>query len=202
MQNAEIYGVRHHGRVSLGLDGSVHAHTGDLWRGFHGRDRAALRHCGAAVRRHAARARLKAVSHSAQRDLVFYRHRHLQPAVFHVLLFSGHHDHGSVHGGRAAVYRTVDRHGAVTAFVSPDQNGNEILTVRVKNNGSYFEDNILQKLQNGERQPHGFGIGLLNVLNRLQITYGDPFGLQVYNEYDEYDTYAIAEIRIPAVSFV
>ena len=36
----------------------------------------------------------------------------------------------------------------------------------------------------------------------LQITYGDPFGLQVYNEYDEYDTYAIAEIRIPAVSFV
>lgn len=91
---------------------------------------------------------------------------------------------------------------SVTAFVSPDQNGNEILTVRVKNNGSYFEDNILQKLQNGERQPHGFGIGLLNVLNRLQITYGDPFGLQVYNEYDEYDTYAIAEIRIPAVSFV
>ena len=73
---------------------------------------------------------------------------------------------------------------------------------RVKNNGSYFEDNILQKLQNGERQPHGFGIGLLNVLTRLQITYGDPFGLQVYNEYDEYDTYAIAEIRIPAVSFV
>ena len=91
---------------------------------------------------------------------------------------------------------------SVTAFVSPDQNGSEILTVRVKNNGSYFEDNILQKLQNGERQPHGFGIGLLNVLNRLQITYGDPFGLQVYNEYDEYDTYAIAEIRIPAVSFV
>ena len=91
---------------------------------------------------------------------------------------------------------------SVTAFVSPDQNGSEILTVRVKNNGSYFEDNILQKLQNGERQPHGFGIGLLNVLNRLQITYGDPFGLQVYNEYDEYDTYAIAEICIPAVSFV
>ena len=91
---------------------------------------------------------------------------------------------------------------SVTAFVSPDQNGSEILTVRVKNNGSYFEDNILQKLQNGERQPHGFGIGLLNVLTRLQITYGDPFGLQVYNEYDEYDTYAIAEIRIPAVSFV
>ena len=91
---------------------------------------------------------------------------------------------------------------SVTAFVSPDQNGSEILTVRGKNNGSYFEDNILQKLQNGEHQPHGFGIGLLNVLNRLQITYGDPFGLQVYNEYDEYDTYAIAEIRIPAVSFV
>ena len=125
MQNAEIYGVRHHGRVSLGLDGPVHAHTGDLWRGFHGRDRAALWHCGAAVRRHAARARPKAVSHSAQRHLVFYRHRHLQPAVFHVLLFSGHHDHGPVHGGRAAVHRAVDRHDPLAAPVSRAYHGAE-----------------------------------------------------------------------------
>ena len=118
VQNAEIYGVGHYGRVPLGPDGPVHAHTGDLWCGFHGRDRAALRHCGAAVRRHAARARSEAVSHPAQRHLVLYRHRHLQPAVFHVLLFSGHHDHGSVHGGGAAVHRAVDRHDPLTGPVS------------------------------------------------------------------------------------
>lgn len=60
----------------------------------------------------------KAVSHPVQRHLVFYRHRHLQPAVFHVLLFSGHHAHGPVHGGRAAVHRAVDRHDPLAGPVS------------------------------------------------------------------------------------
>lgn len=87
---------------------------------------------------------------------------------------------------------------SVTAFLSSNQEDpDNTLIIQVKNNGSYFEDDILQRLQNGDRQPHGLGIGLLNVLGRLQIAYGDPYGLKVYNEYDEFETYAIVEIRIP-----
>ncbi len=87
---------------------------------------------------------------------------------------------------------------SVTASLSSRQEDpDNTLIIRVKNNGSYFEDKLLQKLQNGDYQPHGFGIGLLNVLRRLQIAYGEPYGLKVYNEYDEFETYAIVEIRIP-----
>ena len=93
--------------------------------GRDGRDRAALRHCRAAVRRDHPRARPEAVSYPAAGFLVLFRHGHLQPPLFYVLLFSGHHDHGSVHGGRAAVYRPVGRHGAVTAFVSRTHHGAE-----------------------------------------------------------------------------
>lgn len=67
------------------------------------------------------------------------------------------------------------------------------LYLYVKNNGSYFEDNLLEKLKSHEISPHGFGIGLLNIHERLQLTYGPEFGLTVYNEQD----LAVARITFP-----
>ena len=57
----------------------------------------------------------------------------------------------------------------------------------------------MEKLQSGEIQPHGFGIGILNIHRRLQLTYGEPYGLLLYNIEDEetYEECAVAEIRIP-----
>ena len=59
-----------------------------------------------------------------------------------------------------------------------------ILSVYIKNNGSSFEENLLEKLETHEVEPHGFGIGLLNIRNRMQLTFGEAYGLELYNEED------------------
>ena len=60
-----------------------------------------------------------------------------------------------------------------------------LLIIRITNTGSSFEENCMEKLQRGEIQPHGFGIGILNIHRRLQLTYGEPYGLLLYNIEDE-----------------
>ena len=66
--------------------------------------------------------------------------------------------------------------------------------IRVINNDSQFEDNLLEKLQNNKVKPHGFGIGLLNIHKRLQLIFGADYGLELYNADDNH---AVAQINIP-----
>lgn len=67
------------------------------------------------------------------------------------------------------------------------------LYLYVKNNGSYFDDDLLLKLKSHQVEPHGFGIGLLNIHERMQITYGDDYGLTLYNE----EELAVARLDFP-----
>jgi len=67
------------------------------------------------------------------------------------------------------------------------------LYLYVKNNGSYFDDDLLVKLKAQQVTPHGFGIGLLNIHERMQITYGDDYGLTLYNE----EELAVARLDFP-----
>ncbi len=67
------------------------------------------------------------------------------------------------------------------------------LYLYVKNNGSSFEEDLLKKLDSHEIQPHGFGIGLLNIASRMQLTYGEGYGLTLYNENDV----AVAKLTYP-----
>jgi len=67
------------------------------------------------------------------------------------------------------------------------------LFLYVKNNGSFFEDGLLSKLKSGEIAPHGFGIGLLNIHERLLLTYGEGYGLTLYNEGE----LAVARLAFP-----
>lgn len=70
---------------------------------------------------------------------------------------------------------------------------NHMIHIYVKNNGSLFEDDLLQKLEDHQIQAHGFGIGLLNINQRLKLTFGDACGLTLYNE----DNLAVARVTIP-----
>lgn len=65
--------------------------------------------------------------------------------------------------------------------------------ILVTNTGSTFEDDLLEKLKSGEISPHGHGIGLLNIDKRLKLTYGEEYGLTLYNE----EECAVAAITIP-----
>ena len=75
------------------------------------------------------------------------------------------------------------------------------LLIEVKNNGSSFEEHLLEKLETEEIQPHGFGIGLLNIHKRLLLAYGNDYGLRLINAEDELtgEEYAIVQIALPAI---
>ena len=71
--------------------------------------------------------------------------------------------------------------------------------ITITNNGSQFPENILQRLADGEVDPHGFGIGLLNIQKRLQLQFGVEYGLTLKN--DELHDLAIVELKIPYGDF-
>lgn len=77
----------------------------------------------------------------------------------------------------------------------------EDLIIKITNTGSSFEENFMEKLLNEEITPHGFGIGILNIHKRIQMTYGTAYGLNLYTEEteDTYEEYAVAEINIPKI---
>lgn len=68
-----------------------------------------------------------------------------------------------------------------------------LIYIEVKNSGSQFEENLLNKLKDERIKPNGFGIGLLNIDERLKLTYGETYGLTLYN----HDNYAVARIVLP-----
>ncbi|MGL5434580.1 MAG: cache domain-containing sensor histidine kinase [Lachnospiraceae bacterium] len=79
--------------------------------------------------------------------------------------------------------------------------GNQ-LVIEVKNNGSRFPENLIERLNTGEVLPHGFGIGLLNIHKRIQMTYGLEYGLYLYNLEDEEtdEEYAVTRVTLPIIT--
>ena len=69
----------------------------------------------------------------------------------------------------------------------------DFLYVYIKNNGSAFNDQLLLKLKSHQIKTHGFGIGLLNIQERMELTYGDADGLTLYNENEQ----AVAKLTFP-----
>lgn len=80
-----------------------------------------------------------------------------------------------------------------TILVSAKKEQANLLCITVRNNGSCFEDQLLQKLQQSEKQAQGLGIGLLNINQRIQLLFGEAYGLTCENE----DGFAVARIRVP-----
>lgn len=87
-------------------------------------------------------------------------------------------------------------HIAISAHRQDDQ-----IVIQVQNDGSQFDDDLMEHLSDGSHNPHGFGIGLLNIHRRIQMMYGEAYGLKVFNR----DSLAVAQITLPyqgpAVSF-
>jgi two-component system sensor histidine kinase YesM len=79
-------------------------------------------------------------------------------------------------------------------YISAASNSS-ILQVTIKNSGSFFEEEHMQKLENNLIETSGFGIGLLNIQQRIQLDYGKEYGIYLYNDEDR----AIVEIKIPSL---
>ena len=69
----------------------------------------------------------------------------------------------------------------------------DLLRLRISNTGSRFEEDILEKLRAKSAPVHGFGIGILNIQQRLQYTFGENYGLRFSNE----DGCAVVTMEIP-----
>lgn len=72
------------------------------------------------------------------------------------------------------------------------ENSNHFM-ILVRNTGTEFEDHLLEKLNTAQIRPRGLGIGLLNIEERLRLTFGDDFHFDFYNE----DGFAVARIILP-----
>ena len=70
-----------------------------------------------------------------------------------------------------------------------------VMQIYVKNSGSEFEENLLEKLRSHEIKEKGLGIALLNIEERIQLMFGEKYGLHFYNE----DDYAVVKMEIPYV---
>lgn len=72
------------------------------------------------------------------------------------------------------------------------------IRLAITNNGSQFPEDLLERLESGALRPHGFGIGLTNIQQRLRLEYGPDYGLQFHN--DELRDLAIVEVVLPPVT--
>lgn len=70
------------------------------------------------------------------------------------------------------------------------------LLVRVTNEGSVFETDLLEKLSTSRITPRGHGIGLLNIHQRIRLLFGENYGLSLSNE----NGLAVAGILLPYVT--
>ncbi|MCI9457537.1 MAG: histidine kinase [Oscillospiraceae bacterium] len=71
-------------------------------------------------------------------------------------------------------------------------------TVEVRNNGSAFEEGLLDKLRMGQVESNGLGIGMLNIDERIRLLCGRQYGLQINNEQGYAVVRAVLSKRIPA----
>lgn len=67
------------------------------------------------------------------------------------------------------------------------------LCIKVNNTGSQFPDNFFEALKKKQYTARGFGIGLLNIDQRLRINFGKPYQIRIYNQ----DDWAIVEMHVP-----
>ena len=91
------------------------------------------------------------------------------------------------------ISHSVDAMLDVSRVVVDVKKEGDDVVIKVKNTGSIFPENLLQKLINKEIQTTGHGIGILNIDTRIKLTYGNSYGISFYNE----DEYAVAKLVIP-----
>jgi sensor histidine kinase YesM len=72
-----------------------------------------------------------------------------------------------------------------------ESGGNAVISV--KNSGSEIDEDIMRKLNSGERISEGHGIGLMNIDARIKLLFGESYGLDVENGLDG----VIISMRLP-----
>jgi two-component system sensor histidine kinase YesM len=62
------------------------------------------------------------------------------------------------------------------------QSNNEHIRIMIEDNGPGIEPDLLMHINVGDFKPHGFGIGLKNISDRLKLVFGEEYGVVVYSQ--------------------
>lgn len=73
------------------------------------------------------------------------------------------------------------------------RHGGDALTIQVRNTGTRFPADMAERLTAGTLPHHGFGIGLANIQQRIQLTFGEAYSLRFTNE----EGWATVSLTIP-----
>jgi two-component system sensor histidine kinase YesM len=65
--------------------------------------------------------------------------------------------------------------------------------LKVANTGSYFDEDLLEKIRQRTLTPLGTGVGLINIDSRLRLIFGEEYGLSFLNR----DGMAMVILQIP-----
>jgi two-component system sensor histidine kinase YesM len=60
--------------------------------------------------------------------------------------------------------------------------GHQRLTLVVEDNGPGMEEDLLEKVRKGKARTRGQGIGVTNIAERLEIAFGESYGLRIESE--------------------
>lgn len=66
---------------------------------------------------------------------------------------------------------------------------------QVRNQGPSPEEHLMEKLRSGEIVPHGTGVGLLNIDQRIRSVFGETYGITVFRDEQTSETVAQARFR-------
>ena len=91
-----------------------------------------------------------------------------------------------------AIRYTLEEEETCRLRFSSRTDGDDVL-IRISDNGPPMEEDLLEKLQSGERQAHGSGIGLRNVDTRHKLLFGEHYGLSFCSR----DGWATVIVRVP-----
>jgi two-component system sensor histidine kinase YesM len=75
---------------------------------------------------------------------------------------------------------------------------NELCLCQVRDNGPAPEKDLMRRLRTGEITPHGNGVSLLNIDERIRTIYGPQYGIQVY--FDEEKRETVVQAAFAAMS--
>ena len=94
-----------------------------------------------------------------------------------------------------AILYSMENSGDVCEIILRGREVEADYILEVRNTGSHFEEEfpVAQPLERMET--HGFGIGLSNIHQRIQLSYGSRYGLNLFND----GRFAVVEIRIPLI---
>lgn len=81
-----------------------------------------------------------------------------------------------------AIHYSLEQNTGTCTILLQTQCSDNQLRIIVKNDGSQFEEDLLEKLRAKSIEPHGMGIGLTNIDSRIKLNFGPEYGLLLYNE--------------------